>query len=183
MQQDRRDERRRDDCADRRSSVDDPHRGRSLFDGKPLGDYFRRCWKATPFAHAEQKPADRQHAEPGRETVTGAGDRPENHDREEPAPGPEAIDEGAATGVHQGVGQKEDRRQIAELGVGKGNVLLNGLDGNRQRLAIEVTDRDRRAHENRHAPSHLCKARDGNTIVRPLQTRFSLTARAKACPP
>ena len=63
---------------------------------------------------------------------------------EKPAPRAEPIDERAAAGVHQRVREQEDRRQRAELGVGERNVALNRGDRDRQRLPIEVADRDRR---------------------------------------
>src|SRR5262249_12110890 len=54
---------------------------------------------------------------------------------------------------HQRVRQQEDRRQRAELGVRERNVALDRGDRDRQRLAIEIADRNRRAHDRCHAPS------------------------------
>ena len=72
---------------------------------------------------------------------------------EKSAPRAEPIDERAAARVHQRVGEQKDRRQRAELRVGERNVLLDRRDGDRQRLAIEVADRNRHAHDHRDAPT------------------------------
>ena len=80
---DQREQRRRDDAADRRAGVDDAHRRRALGDREPLGDRPRRGGEAAAFAHAEQQPADREHADAGGQAVAGAGQRPEHHDRQE----------------------------------------------------------------------------------------------------
>ena len=147
------DRRRRDDGADRRAGVDDAHRRRSFARGKPLGDDFGRGGEAAALARAEQEAAGGEHPEAGGQAVAGARERPEHHDDGEAAPRAEPIDERAAAGVHQRVGEQEHRAQRAELGVGERNVLLDGGDGDRQRLAIQIADRDGDEHEERRCAS------------------------------
>ena len=70
-----------------------------------------------------------------------------------PAPRAEPVDEHAAAGVHQRIGEQEHRRQRAELGVRERDVFLDGGDGHRQRLAIEIADRDGDTNEHGDPPS------------------------------
>ncbi len=153
VQQDRGNRRRGDDRAGGGSGVDDPHRGRSFSHGEPLRNHLRCGRKPAAFTEAQQKAADREHSDARGERMTCARDRPEDHDRDEAPARAEPIDQRAAAGIHEGVRQQKQRREIAELCVGEGNVALDRRDGHGQRLAIEIADRDRCAHEPRHAPA------------------------------
>jgi len=147
MNEDERDRRRRHHGAHRSSGINDPHGRRSFVHRKPFGDDLRRGRKPTAFAGPEQEPASGEHPHAGGEAVRGTRQRPEQHDHQKAAPRAETIDERAAPGVRQRVGKQERRVQRAELGIGQWNVALDRGDGHRQRLPIEVADRDCPTHE------------------------------------
>ena len=69
VEDDRGDERRRDDGADRRAGVDDAHRGRALARREPFSDGLGRGGEAAAFAGAEQESAERERAEAGGKAV------------------------------------------------------------------------------------------------------------------
>ena len=151
--------------------VDDAHRRGALADREPLGDRPGRGWKTAPLAHAEQQPADGQHAHARREPVARARQRPEQHDREEAGAGADDVHELAAAGVHHRVRDQERRLQERELRVADGDVPLDRLDRDGQRLAIEIADRNRRADQHRDAPAH----RHHSTTIRETAWRGSAT--------
>ena len=80
------------------------------------------------------------------------GQRPADHDHEQAALGAERVDQRAAAGVHRRIGQEKCDLELRELDVGERDVALDGGDGDRQRLAIEVADRNRDAQQQRNAP-------------------------------
>ena len=82
-----------------------------------------------------------------------AGERPRDHDDEEAAARSEPIDQRAAAGVHDAVGGEERDLQPREVGVAERDLLLNGRDGNRERLAIQVADGDCDAEDEGDAPA------------------------------
>ena len=150
---DRRDERRCDDGADGRAGVDDAHGRRALAGGEPLRDRLGGSGEATALAGAEQEPAERERAESCGQAVGRARERPGDHDDQEAAARPEAVDERAAAGVHHPVGGEKRDLQPREVGVAERDLLLNRGDGDRQRLTIQVADGDRDADDERHAPA------------------------------
>ena len=70
-----------------------------------------------------------------------------------PAARAQHVHQLAAAGVHQRVGEQERRLQQRELLVGDRDVPLDGLDGHRQRLPVEIADGDRRADEDGDPPA------------------------------
>src|SRR5436190_4950062 len=72
-------------------------------------------------------------------------------------------------GSHQAVSDEESGVQKRFYLVGNGDVCANRANGHRQRLAIEITDRDRGTHENGNAPAQhdlsvlkrICRRRGG----------------------
>jgi hypothetical protein len=153
-------QRRRDDGSCRRAGVHDTHGGGAFPHWKPFGDGFRGGGEASSFTHAEQETAYRQHAEPRRQTVAGASQRPPAHDQQESVARSEGVDQLAAAGVHQGVGGEECGLKLRELRVRDGNLALDGGDGDRQRLAVEVANRDRRSDQEGDAPAQRAKHGD-----------------------
>ena len=82
-------------------------------DREPLGHRLGSGRKSAPFAHPQQEAACRQHAETRREPVTGAGERPPHHDRDEPLARPQSVHEFAAARIHQRISQSETPPAIA----------------------------------------------------------------------
>src|SRR5581483_4867873 len=73
----------------------------------------------------------------------------------EPAAGTQKIDQLAADRIHQGIGQQERGVKMGELFIADGNILLNGLDGHRQRLTIQIADGYRRAKNQGNTPAEV----------------------------
>ena len=94
---------------------------------------------------------------------------------EEPAPCAKAIDERAAAGVHQAVGGEEGDLQPREVGVAERNLLLDRCDRDRQRLSIEVADRNREAEDERNLPAQRS---DDVPPIEPIPASSSVTERA-----
>ncbi len=153
VENDRGDERRRDDGADRRAGVDDAHGGRSLARRKPFSDCLGCRREPAALAGAEQESAERKRAKAGRKAMRGTGQRPRHHDHEEPAARAQAIDQDAATRVHQAVGGEERDLQPREVGIAERNFLLDGGDGDRERLPVEIADGNRDAEDESNAPA------------------------------
>jgi len=140
VDQNQRDERRRDDRADGGAPVDDAHRGGAVADREPFRHRAGRRRKPATFADAEQQPAGRQRNHAAGQTMTGAGERPEDHDAKKSAAGPQFVQQHAAADIHQAVG---DQKRGIEAGldfIAERDVGLNRLNRPRQRLPVEVTD-------------------------------------------
>src|SRR4051812_14372555 len=87
--------------------VHDPHCQRTLANGEPFVNRFGSGRKSAPFTHAEKKPADGKHPEAGRKSVTGASQRPPEHDHEKPCSRPKRIQQLAPHGIHDRVRYEE----------------------------------------------------------------------------
>src|SRR5207248_723022 len=79
--------------------------------------------------------------------------RPAGHDDEQPAARSYGVEKLAAAGVHGSVGEQEGGLELGELRVRDRNFALDGRNGDRQRLAIEVADRDRGAEQKSNSPT------------------------------
>ena len=74
--------------------------------------------------------------------MAGQRQRPEAHDQDKSTPGAQDVCQLAATHIQEGVRQQEQRLQKRKLFIGEGNVFFDGFDGNRQCLAVQITDGD-----------------------------------------
>jgi hypothetical protein len=141
-------------------------------------DGARRGGKPAPFSHAEQQPADGEHAHTRRKGVARARERPEQHDREKACARADNVHELSTAGVHHSVGDEERRLEERELLVRDGNVPLDRLDRDRQRLAIEIADGNRHAHEDGDTPAQHHHSKGSITI----QGRAAILPAAAARP-
>ena len=151
--QEQRDQRRRHHHAQGRARVHDAHGRGALLDGEPFRDHARGGGEAAAFARPQQQPAGGQHAEARGQGVAGAGQRPEHHDDREAPARAQGVQQPAARRVHERVGDEERRLQERELLVGDGDLPLDGLDGDGQRLPVQVADGDGRADEDGDPPA------------------------------
>ena len=155
MGQHQRDERRRQHRANRRAAIDDAHRCCTISDRKPFRHRARGRWKTAAFADAEQQPARRQRDHAAGQTVARARQRPENHDAQKPAPRAQPVQQQAAADIHQAVSDQKRRIQSCLHFIAEGNVSLNRLDRPRQRLPVQIADRNRGTHEKRDEPAQI----------------------------
>ena len=154
VRDDGRDRRRRHDGADRGAGVDEAHRGGRSPDRKPFGDDFRRRGKAAAFAGAEEEPARGQHPHAGREAWLAQAIDQNTMMTRNPRRVPSRSMSTPPPAYISAYASRNTEFSSAELRVGEWNVLLDRGDGHRQRLPIEVADRNRRGHKKRHAPFH-----------------------------
>jgi hypothetical protein len=87
--------------------------------------------------------------------VTGASQRPEQHDYRKPAMGSKKVHQFAPARIHQRVGEQERRLERGELAVRERNVFADRLDRDRQRLPIKVTDGDRSTDQDGDPPPQI----------------------------
>ena len=144
---------RREITADGCSGVDDAHGSGTFADGEPFGDDARGGRKASSFSDAEQEAAGGQREDPNRKGVARASERPENHNQRKAAARAERVSELSASGIHEGVCQKEHRGQIGELFMRERDVFVDGLECNGDCLPVEVADGDGSAYEYGDAPA------------------------------
>ena len=179
IEDDRGDERRGDDSADAGAGIDEAHRGRAVFHGKPLGDDPRGGREAAAFADPEEQAARGEGDDAAGEAVARAGERPKNHDDEKPAPRAEDIQQPAAADIHEAVG--EEKRGVEQRldRIGNRDLALNLADGDGQRLPVEIADRDGGADEDGDGPAAAawaapCKTRGspGYTITMVVRCGF-----------
>ena len=90
------------------------------------------------------------------------GDGPKNHDDCESPPGAQNVHQTPAAHIHQSVSQQEGRIQDSLYLIGDGNFLSDFTYGNRERLAIKITDRYRGAYKDgnppaKHASNGICE--------------------------
>ena len=78
----------------------------------------------------------------------------------------EEVDEPPAADVHQTVRDEERRIEERLDLVRDRDVALDRRDRPRQRLAVEIADRDRGAHEHRDAPARRLRARRSDDVDR-----------------
>jgi len=121
--------------------------------GKPLRNNASGGRETASLAGAEKKPADGQRQEAARQCMAGTGERPEHHDEDETPARAQQIDQPSTARIHQRIGKQKSRLKHGELLVGEWNVLADGLDGNRQGLAVKVADGDRGTDQDRDAPA------------------------------
>ena len=81
--------------------------------------------KAPPSPMPEQEAAGGEHAEGGGQAVAGAGERPDDHDEEEPEAGAQRVDEFSADDVHEAVGEQECGVEMGEFFVGDVDMLAD----------------------------------------------------------
>src|SRR5690242_16109019 len=102
-------ERRRNNSSNRRPAINNSHSCGTFFDWEPLGYRAGGGGKTTTLPNSKKQSTQRKHGDVDGETVTRTGERPEDHDQQEPAPSPNAINEVATTQIHQAVGKEEGR--------------------------------------------------------------------------
>jgi len=97
------------------------------------------------------------------QTMAGARERPEHHDRGESPARAQNIHQLPAAGVHKRVGDEKRRLQTRELTIGERNVLPDGLDGNRQSLPVQIANRNRDTDKDSNPPAQLYFLPTGKT--------------------
>ena len=139
--------------------------------------------ETAAFADPEKQPARGERDDAAGEAVARAGERPENHDDEKPAPRAEDIQQPAAADIHEAVG--EEKRGIEQRldRIGNRDLAPNLADGDRQRLPVEIADRDGHADEEGDGPAELRRRSGGRWIGGGghFRTRGWTLGRAVAC--
>ena len=179
------------------AAVDHAHGRGPFMGGEPLGHRLARGRERAAFGQPQHQTAHKQYEDACGQTLTGAGQRPPDDNQGKAPPRPQGIYQPSAAHVHQGIGEKEDRLEIPEILVGDGDIFLNGLDGHRQGLPVQVVDGDHRRNDNRDEPARGAEhPHDATTIpggglsgIRPGQfpaskgtVPFSLTRRLGQSP-
>ena len=110
------------------------------------------------------------------------GQRPERHDDGESNACAQSVDQFSAAHVHERVGKQKCRLQRREPLIGKRDVSCDRTDGDWKRLAVEIADCDRNAHQDGDPPAQQCRRPrfcfDWNAVLLQVHQRASRYALA-----
>ena len=144
------DERRREHGADRRADVEEAAGETTLFGGKPLRRRLHPGRVGAAFGEAEQPAQDRERGPAVRQAVRHADDRPGDREHREPGLQPDDVEDVAADRLQhdRALERADDPRVLLR---GDVQVLQDGGRGDAERASREVVD-DRADHQQRHHP-------------------------------
>src|ERR1017187_155135 len=80
---------------------------------------------------------------------------PPKHDQHKAASRSQAVEQTSSDGVERCIREEKRGLQIRELLIGDWDIVLDGRDGHRQRLAVEIADGDRYRNEHDEVPAQL----------------------------